>query len=82
MNDPKPNPRANGSRRKQRKTHTPIKRWITEGIKIGSVNIRGLTLMKIFLIIDIEALDVICFQETWLAEGAQIPAIPGFKVVE
>ena len=38
--------------------------------------------MKMLLLMDIEALDVICVQETWLAEGAQVPALPGFKVVE
>ena len=46
------------------------------------MNIRDLTMMKIFLLMDIEALDVISFQETWLAEGAQVPALPGFKVLE
>jgi len=55
---------------------------MAEGIKIGSINIRGLTIMKMLLLMDIEALDVICVQETWLAEGAQVPALPGFKVVE
>jgi hypothetical protein len=75
-------PRNNGSRRKQKATNTPIKIWISEGIKIGSINIRGLTIMKMLLLMDIEALDVICVQETWLAEGAQVPALPGFKVVE
>ena len=75
-------PRANGSRRKPQGTRTPIKRWTYEGIKIGSVSIRGLTLLKLFLVLEIEDLDVICVQETWMEAGAQVPAIPGFKVLE
>ena len=38
--------------------------------------------MKIFLLREIEDLDVLCIQETWIEPGAQVPAIPGFKVVE
>ena len=52
------------------------------GIKIGSVNLRGLTLMKLFILREIEDLDVLCIQETWIEPGAQVPAIPDFKVVE
>lgn len=29
-----------------------------------------------------EEVDILCIQETWLAEGAQTPELPGFKVVE
>jgi exonuclease III len=38
--------------------------------------------MKLFLLREIEDLDVLCIQETWIEPGAQVPAIPGFKVVE
>jgi exonuclease III len=38
--------------------------------------------MKLFLLNEIEHVDVLCVQETWMEEGAMIPAIPGFKVVE
>jgi hypothetical protein len=55
---------------------------MSEGIKIGSINIRGLTIMKIFLLLEIEDLDVLCIQETWMEKGAQVPVIPGFKVIE
>ena len=38
--------------------------------------------MKIFLLREIEDLDVLCVQETWMEPRAQVPAIPGFNVVE
>jgi hypothetical protein len=38
--------------------------------------------MKLFLLLEIEDLDVLCVQETWMEEGAQVPAIPGYRVVE
>jgi exonuclease III len=44
--------------------------------------LRGLTLLKLFLLREIEDLDVLCVQETWMEPGAQVPAIPGYKVVE
>jgi exonuclease III len=59
-----------------------VKRWEKEGIKIGTVNIRGLTMLKMFLLGDIENIDVLCVQETWMEEGALMPSIPGYKVVE
>ena len=43
---------------------------------------RGLTFLKLLLLLEIEELDVLCIQETWMAAGAIAPAIPGFKVVE
>jgi hypothetical protein len=59
-----------------------VKRWEKEGIKIGTVNIRGLTMLKMFLLGDIENIDVLCAQETWMEYGALMPSIPGYKVVE
>ena len=38
--------------------------------------------MKLMLLLERENLDIICIQETWLAAGATIPDIPGYKVVE
>jgi exonuclease III len=38
--------------------------------------------MKLFLLNEIEDVDVLCVQETWMEEGAMVPAIPGFRVVE
>jgi exonuclease III len=31
---------------------------------------------------EVEELDVLCVQETWMAAGATAPAIPGYHVVE
>jgi hypothetical protein len=52
--------RTNGSRRKSRGANTAIKRWSTDGITIGSINIRGLTYMKLFMLCEIKKLDVLC----------------------
>jgi exonuclease III len=51
-------------------------------VTIGSVNIRGLTYLKLLLLLEIEKFDVLCVQETWMAAGATAPAIPGYHVVE
>jgi hypothetical protein len=34
--------------------------------------------MKILLILECEDIDILCIQETWIAEGAQAPNIEGF----
>jgi hypothetical protein len=44
--------------------------------------VRGLTFLKLLLLLEIEELDVLCIQETWMAAGATVPAIPGYNVVE
>jgi exonuclease III len=31
---------------------------------------------------ELEDLDVLCIQESWMAAGAPVPAMPGYKVVE
>ena len=42
----------------------------------------GLTNMKLLLLLELEDLDVLCIQESWMAAGAPVPAMPGYKVVE
>jgi hypothetical protein len=59
-----------------------MKRWQTKGITIGSVNVRGLTVLKLVLLLELADLDVLCIQESWMAAGATAPAIPGYHVVE
>jgi hypothetical protein len=44
--------------------------------------VRGLTYEKLLLILEQEDVDILCIQETWIAEGAPIPELPGYKVVE
>ena len=43
--------RTNGSRRKRRGNTKGIKRWTTDGIKIGSLNIQGLTYFKLVMLL-------------------------------
>ena len=49
---------------------------------MGSFNCAGVSLFKIKTIMEMHTLDILCIQETWIEPGAQVPAIPGFKVVE
>ena len=56
--------------------------WQTTGIKLGSVNNRGLTFLKLFLLLEQEEVDVLCVQKTWITEGSTAPAMPGYHVVE
>ena len=56
----KPPRRTNGSRRKATICTQPVKRWQTEGIHIGSVNIRGLTYLKLLVLLERADLDVLC----------------------
>jgi hypothetical protein len=60
----------------------PLRRWQNKGMIIGSLNIRGLTFLKLLLLMEMEDLDVLCLYETWMAAGATVPAIPGYNVVE
>jgi exonuclease III len=34
------------------------------------VNVRGLTFLKLLLLLELEDLDVLCIQETWMAAEA------------
>jgi hypothetical protein len=43
--------RTNGSRRKLRGNTKGINRWTTDGIKIGSLNIQGLTYFKLVMLL-------------------------------
>jgi Endonuclease/Exonuclease/phosphatase family len=74
--------RTNGSRRRTQQPSQYMERWHSKGIKIGSVNIRGLTFLKLFLLLEQEEVDVLCVQETWIAEGTRAPTMPGYQVVE
>jgi hypothetical protein len=70
--------RTNGSAR-QRKTKTDrINRWQQAGINIGSINIAGVSLYKIFMLLESHTLDVLCLQETWLPESTVPLNIPGY----
>jgi hypothetical protein len=55
-----PPSRTNGSRRKGNTRSPPLHRWEQKGITIGSVNIRGLTFLKLLLLLELEDLDILC----------------------
>jgi hypothetical protein len=44
--------RTNGSRRKPNDKPKLIQRWQEKGIKIGSMNVRGLTYLKLVVIVE------------------------------
>jgi exonuclease III len=57
-------------------------RWESTGLMVGSINIRGASLFKLFLILEQHTLDVLCIQETWLAQSTVQLQVPGFVVYE
>ena len=59
-----------------------MSRWCSQGIKIGSLNIQGLTYLKLLLLLEQEPVDILCLQETWIAEGTAPPILEGFTLVE
>jgi Exonuclease III len=38
--------------------------------------------LKLLLILEHEDIDVLCLQETWIADGAAPPILDGFSLVE
>ena len=46
------------------------------------MNIRGLSYLKLLLIMDQEDFDILCLQETWIAENAAPPQLKGYKLWE
>ena len=75
--------RTNGSRRKKQKRRANRLRWASEGVKIGCINVAGLTYFKVFLLLEIYNFDVLCFQETWLkSEISPNLQIPGYTLLE
>ena len=72
----------NGSRRKSRVRNKQVRKWIAEGLTIGSINIRGLTFKKIYTILGKLDADILCIQETWMSPLAVSPKIDGYKIIE
>ena len=52
--------RTNGSARKKKKKTERIHRWENTGINIGSINIAGISLLKIYMLTELHLLDVLC----------------------
>ena len=49
---------------------------------MGSTNVRGLLYLKLISILEQDEFDVLCLQETWIADGAAPPNLEGFTLVE
>ena len=65
--------RTNGSRRKPNDKPKTIQRWLKQGITIGSMNVRGLSYLKLLVLMDHNDFDILCLQETWIADQADPP---------
>ena len=52
------------------------------GLQFGSINIAGLSLFKLFMVLETHVLDVLCVQETWLNTSTSLPSIPGYVIYE
>ena len=70
--------RTNGSARLKKSQVTRIKRWESQGISVGSINIAGVSLFKLYMLLESHALDVLCIQETWLTPSSVQLNIPGY----
>jgi exonuclease III len=46
------------------------------------MNVRGLSYLKLMLIMDQNDFDVLCLQETWIAEQADPPQLKGYRLLE
>jgi exonuclease III len=57
-------------------------RWKNEGMSIGSINIAGISNIKIYMLLEVHNLDILCIQETWLTSSTVKLDIPGYQVYE
>ena len=46
------------------------------------MNVRGLTYLKLQAILEQDEFDVLCLQETWVAESTSPPMIKGYTLLE
>ena len=65
------------ARRQKRRNAPPF-----QSLEVVSWNCAGLTLYKLFLLLEYTRADIICLQETWLPTGGTFPDIPGYTVLE
>ena len=49
---------------------------------MGNINIAGISLFKLYMILQTHTLDVLCVQETWLKPSTVKLDIPGYQVFE
>jgi hypothetical protein len=48
------------------------------GLNVGNLNIAGVSMFKLFMILETHTIDVLCLQETWLATSNVQLNIPGY----
>jgi exonuclease III len=48
------------------------------GLSVGSLNIAGVSMFKLFMILEAHTIDVLCLQETWLTTSNVQLNIPGY----
>jgi exonuclease III len=70
--------RTNGSARLKKLKNTRLDRWAKRGLNVGSMNIAGVSMFKLFMILETHTLDVLCLQETWLTTSNVQLNIPGY----
>jgi hypothetical protein len=58
--------RTNGSARVRKQKGERLVRWESSGFNVGCINIAGISLFKLYLLLETHKLDVLCVQETWL----------------
>jgi hypothetical protein len=52
--------RTNGSARMKKEKNIRLNRWAKTGINIGSVNIAGISMFKLFMLLEAHKIDVLC----------------------
>ena len=50
--------------------------------QFGSINIAGISNIKVYMLLAIHTLDILCVQETWLTSSTVKLDIPGYQVYE
>jgi hypothetical protein len=52
--------RTNGSARKKKEKSSRLNRWTNMGLNIGSINIAGISMFKLWMILETHVIDVLC----------------------
>jgi hypothetical protein len=52
--------RTNGSARLRKTKTDRIQRWAAQGITVGSINVAGVSLFKLHMILETNAIDILC----------------------
>jgi hypothetical protein len=52
--------RTNGSARQKKQKLERMTRWENTGINVGSINIAGISLLKIYMLTELHNIDVLC----------------------